>query len=93
MSALPIPDLPPSSAFDRHLTTRQAAQILNVSRRTAQNLLEGYPGVLSFSLGRKPLPPGRKPKTTLRIPLSVFERFHQQWSRPALKLKRGDRGV
>jgi len=91
-----------SSTFsERHYTTKEVAELWNVSMETVRRYFRDEPGVLILGTrngtGRKPTKTGRQrnPTEHLRIPESVLARFHEQrsagWS--FRKIKRARRSV
>jgi hypothetical protein len=78
-------------AEERHYSVNQVAELWGIGDDTVRRLFEDIPGVLKISqptlLKRK-----RAPRTMLRIPASVLEAAHQQWSgRGGREVKRGGR--
>lgn len=68
------------AATEKHFTVKEVAELWSVGENTVRRLFEDTPGVLRISMPT--LTKRRnKPKVTLRIPLSLLERAHEQWSR------------
>jgi len=63
---------------EKHFSPDEVAEMWGISRQTVVRMFECYPGVLKFGMPR--IQSKRKTKTTIRIPLSVLERFHQDRS-------------
>lgn len=66
-------------AAERHYTPREIADMWNVSLQTVIRSFQDVEGVLKISYPRE-VARTRKPRTLLRIPASVLDRFHQQRS-------------
>jgi len=67
-------------ATEKHYTVKEVAELWSIGENTVRRLFEDTPGVLRISMPT--LTKRRhKPKVTLRIPLSLLERAHEQWSR------------
>jgi len=64
-----------SPAVEKHFTIRELAELWGVSVETVRRIFEDNPGVLKISHPVK-LVRRRKPRVTLRIPISVAERAH-----------------
>ena len=68
------------TATEKHYTVSEVAEMWGIGTSTVKRLFEDTPGVLRISqpvlLNRR-----RAPKVTLRIPASLLERTHEQWSR------------
>jgi hypothetical protein len=82
-------------ATEKHYSASELAAIWGVSDDTIRRAFGDLPGVLKIChprlLGRRTT----KPRVTLRIPASLVDRMHQQWSAaaPALEIKRRGRGI
>lgn len=65
---------------EQHYTVQQVAKMWAVSEDSVRRLFAGQPGVLQISMPRLQRNRKQKPHVLLRIPASVVERLHQQWS-------------
>ncbi len=65
-------------SMERHLTVAELAALWKLSEQTITDLFRDLEGVLKISNKRTP---GARDKITLRIPLSLAERFHRERSR------------
>ena len=67
-------------AIEKHFTVSQIAELGGIGESTVRRLFEDMPGVLRIS---QPVIQQRKrrPKVTLRVPASLLDRAHEQWSR------------
>lgn len=69
-----------TAAIEKHYTVAEIADLWGIGETTVRRLFEDMPGVLRFSfpvlVKRK-----RKPRISLRVPASLMERAHEQWSR------------
>ncbi|MCU1330699.1 MAG: hypothetical protein JWN34_6069 [Bryobacterales bacterium] len=81
-------------ATEHHYTVQQLSEKWQVAANTIRNLFKDEPGVLKVSQPRL-LTRKQKPHVTLRIPASVVERLHKQWSTPtgSLEVKRSRRTI
>jgi len=67
-------------ATEKHFNVAEVAELWGIGENTVRRMFEDTPGVLRISMPT--LTKRRhKPKVTLRIPLSLLERTHEQWSR------------
>jgi predicted transcriptional regulator len=66
-------------ADERHYTVQQIAELWGISPQSVRRLFDDEPGVLKLSLPRL-VKHTRAPKVSLRVPASVLERVHEQWS-------------
>ena len=81
-----------SPATERHYSPSEIAEMWGISTQTVIALFRDEPGVVTFSIRR--IQSKRAPRTTLRVPLSVLERLHSQWSRGFdPKAKRAQRAI
>jgi hypothetical protein len=69
-----------SVAIEQHYSVQQISQMWGISDASVRRLFDGVPGVLAISMPRLQRNRKHKPHTLLRIPHSVVERLHQQWS-------------
>lgn len=67
-------------ALERHYTVWEVAELWGFSEKTVKRMFEDMPGVLKVSMPTV-LKRKNKPKVSLRIPRSLLERAHEQWSR------------
>ena len=69
-----------TASIEKHFTVKEVAESWGIGENTVRRLFEDMPGVLRISqptvMKRK-----RAPRVTLRIPASLLDRAHQQWSR------------
>jgi hypothetical protein len=81
------------SATEQHFTPAELGERWGVSEDTIRRAFSDVPGVLRLNFPRL-LQAKRKPRVMLRIPASVADRMHQQWSAaPTFEIKRRRRGV
>lgn len=64
----------PETAFERHFSVEELAELWRVSPDFTRRLFLTEPGVVVFHRAR----PGRRVYRTLRIPESVAERVHRR---------------
>jgi hypothetical protein len=69
------------SAFERHYTVKELAQLWRLDQSTVRRLFRDEPGVLRIPHLRRR---GKRDYVSLRIPASVASRVHQTSSRGAL---------
>lgn len=69
----------PATALEKHYSVKEVAELWGLGENTVRRMFEDIAGVLKISQpsiqARK-----RKPRVTLRIPASVLERAHGNWS-------------
>lgn len=81
-------------AKEQHFSVQQVSQMWGISAASVRRIFEGQPGVLAFSMPRLQKNRKHKPHVLLRIPASVMERLHKQWSTGfGLELKPGCRRI
>ena len=66
--------------LERHCSVQEVAGAWRISDACVRRLFEDQPGVLHISMPRLLHNRKHKPHVLLRIPASVVERLHQQWS-------------
>ncbi len=64
---------PTLAAIERHYTPEEIADLWKIHPETVRRIFGEEPGVLNTGAEQKP---GKKKKTTLRIPESVLQRVH-----------------
>jgi len=85
-ASIDTPQISSEPFGERHYTVEEIAAMWHLSKDAVRKLFRNEPGVFVYS---NPNPRIRKrPYTTLRIPQSVLERVHQQYSLSQQSLKR-----
>ena len=83
-----------ATAIEQHFPVQQIAESWGISAASVRRLFEGQPGVLALSMPRLLKNRKHRPHVLLRIPASVVERLHQQWSAGlGLEVKPGRRRI
>ena len=74
-------------SLEQHYSVHEVAERWKISADMVRELFQDYPGVLKFTNSTYTR---KRAYTTLRIPASVLDRFHEERSRGfSLKVKRG----
>ena len=81
-------------AKEQHFSVQQVSEMWGISAASVRRIFEGQPGVLALSMPRLQKNRKHKPHVLLRIPASVMERLHKQWSTGfGLEVKPGRRCI
>jgi hypothetical protein len=73
--------LSPDTAFERHFTPQEIAELWKLDESTVRRMFIDEPGVLVY--GKEKRRDGRRDYVTLRIPASVAQRVHERRMRKA----------
>lgn len=66
----------PPIGLEQHYTPKQLADLWALDESTVRRIFQDEPGV--FKIGKAARRDGKRDYVTLRIPMSVAERVHQQ---------------
>ena len=80
------------TATEYHYTPTELGKLWQISERQIRRMFADVPGVLKTEIPSV-LQRKRSKYHTLRIPLSVVERFHKERSAGPLEVKRGSGGI
>jgi len=75
MATIPTID-PAAPALEEHLSPQQIAILWNIDESTVRRIFQDQQGVLK--LGKAGRRHGKRAYITLRIPKSIFLRYHQE---------------